>query len=113
MRSIPHVGKDCCSARNAPRLSDALSAVLFGNIALELLPVLCTIGSPEGRPAEPFLGKIQKSPHLRWHQVMRRKDPEYATWLRVDHGEPLRKHMPQAARLDILTDQPCRQERDP
>src|SRR5258707_11632020 len=44
---------------------------------------------------------------------MRRKDPEYATRLRSDHRRPFGKHMPQTTRLDILSNQPCREEHDP
>ena len=43
---------------------------------------------------------------------MRRKHPEDAARLGGDHGGPLGKHVPQATRLDILADQPCREEND-
>src|ERR1700726_1702054 len=44
---------------------------------------------------------------------MRRKDPEDSTWRRGDHGGPFGEYVPQATRLDILADQPCREQRDP
>src|SRR6202045_4982669 len=71
-------------------------------------PVLCPIRIPVGRLAKPFLREIQKGPHLRWHHAMRRKDPEDAARLRGDHGGTPGKHGPQATRLDIVADQPCR-----
>src|SRR5580704_19319737 len=78
--------------------------------ACEVLAILGPIRIPIGRLAKSFLGKIQKGPHLRWHHAMRRKDPEDATRLRGNHRGPLWKHVPQATRLDILADQPCREE---
>src|SRR5260370_6450850 len=74
---------------------------------------MCKIGTPLGRLPNRFLGKIKKGPHLGWTHAMRRKYPEDATRLGGDHRGPLGKHVPQATRLDILADQPCREEHDP
>src|SRR5713101_7658448 len=89
-----------------------LSEPFSSMTACEVLPVLCPVRIPVGRLAKPLLGKIQKGPHLRWHHAMRRKDPEDAARLRGDHRGPLGKHVPQATHLDILADQPCREEYD-
>src|ERR1700731_210902 len=88
-------------ARDRQTLSEPFASVT----ACEVLPILCPIRIPIGRLAKPFLGKIQKGPHLRWHHAMRREDPEDATRRRGNHGGPLGKHVPQATRLDILAAQ--------